>query len=267
MRLFSLFKDSGTFYFPGCVSFKFPEYVELYKRIFYKLGIDFDVLDLGVCCGLPVLEQGYEGEARKLMRKNFENFKIKGVKRIITNCPACYKVFSQDYPEMIPDWDIEVVNLWGLILEKLENKPRLIKQKAMEFVSYHDSCYLGRYSGIYDEPRKILKLLGYELEEMNDSRENSFCCGSCGGLPRTNFALADKIAKERILQAKRVGVKKIIVASLDNYKLLKKNSDGIDIVELSEVLGLGLGIKKMEIPKEDERFVEDEVIDIEVENE
>jgi hypothetical protein len=129
----------------------------------------------------------------------------------------------------------------------------------MELVTYHDSCYLGRGCGIYDAPRKILSFLGYEIKEMKDSKENSFCCGSCGGLVRTNPELADKVAKERILQAKRIGIKKIIVGSLDNYAILKKNSEGtgIEIVELSEALGYGLGILKQE-EEESEGEVEDE---------
>ena len=50
----------------------------------------------------------------------------------------------------------------------------------MEVVTYHDSCYLGRNCGIYEVPRNILKLIGYQIKEMDNSKENSFCCGSCG---------------------------------------------------------------------------------------
>jgi Fe-S oxidoreductase len=132
-------------------------------------------------------------------------------------------------------------------LERLQNKHKLIKYKAMEIVGFHDSCYLGRYCGIYDEPRKILELVGYEVRELPDSRENSLCCGSCGGLPFFNPQLASRLAKERILQAKRLGIRKLIVCSFENYDLLKNNSDGsVEILELSEVLALALGIKVKE---------------------
>ena len=228
--------------------FKYPEIFELYKKILTKLGIGFRISDKQICCGLPALESGYEQIARKLARRNFEIFKEQGIKSIITTSPEAYKMFLEDYPEMLPDWDIGVRNFWEIISERLQSKSRLIKDKALEIVAYHDSCYLGRYCEIYDEPRKILEAIGYEIKEMADSKSEAICCGSCGGLPRTNPELADKVAKQRILQAKRVGVKKIIVASVENYNLLKKNigDSGMEVLELSEVLAIALGIKRKE---------------------
>jgi Fe-S oxidoreductase len=247
MGLFSVFGKSANLYFPGCTTyFKNKDIFKLYKDIFDKLGIDFRVIDKKVCCGLPALEAGYENEARKLAKRNFEIFKEEGIKTIITNSPCCYKMLLQNYSEILPDWNIEIKNIWQIILEKLEEKPRLIKSKSDEIVTYQDSCYLGRYCNIYNEPRKILELIGYKIKEMNDSKENAFCCGSCGGLDRVNPELADKIAKERILQAKRIGVKKIIVNSVKDYELMKKNTGDsrIEIIEFSEALADALGIPR-----------------------
>jgi len=263
MGLFSIFGKSNVLYFPGCITyFKYKEIFELYKKIFIKLGINFIEIEKKVCCGLDALEAGYESEARKLGRRNFEIFKEEGIKSIITTDPACYKMFLQHYPEFLPDWNIEIKNIWEIILDKLESKSRLIKNKAMETVGFHDNCYLGRYCEIYDVPRKILEIIGYEVREMEDSKEESICCGSCGGLPRTNFELADKIARERILQAKRIKVKKLIVCSVDNYALLKKNSgeSGIEVLELSEVLATALGIKRKEVEEEEHLDNEEKIL-------
>jgi len=263
MGIFSLFGQSNALYFPGDVTyFKFPENFELYQKIFHKLSIGFMVVDKKVSCGLPALEGGYEQIARKLARRNFEIFREQGIKSIITTSPEAYKMFLENYPDMLPDWNIQVRNLWEIILNRLESKSRLVKNKAMEIVTYHDSCYLGRYCGIYDEPRKILELLGYEIREMPDSKSEAICCGSCGGLPRTNSKLANEIAKQRILQAKRIGVKKIIVASMENYQLLRKNAgdSGIEILELSEVLAIALGIKKKQPEFEEEEISDEEQI-------
>jgi len=261
MGLFSIFRRESMLYYPGCMAyFKYKWNLELYKKIFSKLGINLVVDENFLCCGLLALELGYEAEARKLVRKNFENFKEKNHKKIITSCPSCYKMFIQNYQEFLPDWDIETVNLWELVFEKLINKPKLIKKIKDEKIGYHDSCYLGRYCQIYEEPRRILELIGYKIEEMPNSKEKSLCCGSCGGLTITNPELADKIARQRLLEAKQKGIKKLIVGSLQNYELLKKNSEGIDIeiLELSEVLAEALGIKV----KIEEDFEEEEVIDL-----
>lgn len=254
MGLFSIFGKDNTLYFPGCVTyFKFKENYELYNKIFSKLGIDFKIIEKNICCGLPALESGYEADARKLCRRNLEIFKEEKIKNIITNSPCCYKMFLKTYPEFLPEWDIKVKNIWEIISKKLKSKQRLIKNKAEEEVTYQDSCYLGRHCNIYNEPREILELIGYKIKEMADSREKSICCGSCGGLTTTNLELADRIAKERILQAKRIGVKKMIVASINDYELLKKNSEGtgIEILELSNVLAEALDIK-LEIKKIEE---------------
>jgi len=120
----------------------------------------------------------------------------------------------------------------------------------MEVVTYHDPCYLGRYCKVYEEPRKILELIGYDIREMDNSKENSFCCGSCGGLPRISPVLANKIAEERILQVKRIGLKEMIVVGFENYSLLKNNSKDIEVLELSEVLANALGIKKIDTLEE-----------------
>ncbi len=249
MTLFSIFKKADTLYFPGCKTyFKYKDNFELYKKIFSKIGIKIIEPKGITCCGLPALELGYEQKARKLARENFELLKKNNVKKIITNCPACHKMFTQNYSEILPDWDIEVKNMWELILDKLERKPRLIKKKAYEIITFQDACYLGRYCGIYEAPRRILELIGYGIKEMYDSKENSVCAGSCGGLIMINSELADKIARQKLLQAKRTKVKKMIVTSLNSYDLLKKNAEetGIEVLELSEILAKALGIKVKE---------------------
>ena len=81
-------------------------------------------------------------------------------------------------------------------------KKKRIKFKGLEedreIVSYHDPCHLGRYSGIYEEPREVIKLLGGKILEMKFNRENAICCGGGGGL-RANFPeTAKAIAKKRV---------------------------------------------------------------------
>jgi Fe-S oxidoreductase len=254
MGIFSRFKKEEMFYYPGCrTKIKHKESLEAYRSIFSRMGIELKTFDKHFCCGLLPLELGYEQDARKLARKNLEFFKADNVKKLITNCPACYKMMKQDYPQMLPDWDIEIVDAWDLIRQKLEEKPRLIKNKADEKITFNDSCYLGMHCGIYDSPRKILQLIGYEIIEMYDSKEKSICAGGCGGMEITNPKTAKKIAFQRILQAKRAKVNKMIVTSFIDYDLLKDNSEGIKVMELSEVLAdaLGMDINIQEQSSED----------------
>jgi Fe-S oxidoreductase len=255
MGLFSIFKKSNLLYYPGCSTyFKNRETFELYKKILAKLGINIIVLDSQICCGLAALENGYETEARRLAKENQELFRKNDILKIITNCPACYKMFLKDYKELLPEWNIEVQDIWELILQKLEEKPGLIKNREEETISFQDSCYLGRHCEVYETPRKILELIGYNIKEMRDNKENSFCSGSCGQLPLINPKLSDEIAKDRLGQAKRIGIKKIVVTSTSEYEILSKNTGdtGIEIIELSEIMAKALDIKEKKQEKEEE---------------
>ena len=193
---------SNTLYYPGCLTKSvLKQEFENYKVIFNKLGIDFILLPDEVCCGLPVLNAGYKKDARKLCQKNFEMFKAVRVGKIITNCPACYYFFKEVYPEFVMDWDIEVEHATVAILN-------MLKQKGIEFdgtneereiVAYHDPCYLGRYSGVYNEPREVIDLLGGKIKELPLNRENAICCGAGGGV-RANFPkIAKDIAKKKAM--------------------------------------------------------------------
>ena len=264
MGLLSLFRKSDTLYFPGCmIYYKYKENFELYQKIFSRLGISFIVLEKSVCCGIEALEAGYEQEARNIARENYQFFKENNIKNIITTSPECYKAFTKNYPEFIPEADIEIKNIWELLLELLQKNNSYIRNKPMETITFHDNCYLGRYCNIYEAPRKILEAIGYKVREMDNNKENSFCCGSCGGLPRVDAELANNLAKERILQAKRIGVKKMVVIGFENFHLLNKNSKnlGIEIVELSDALAYVLGIKKREVIKEEEIEGENKILE------
>ena len=95
MGIFSLFNLSNTVYFPGCTTyFKFKEHFEIYQKIFAKLGINFRIIDKKICSGIESLEAGYESEARKLARRNFEIFKEENINAIITNSPEAFKTSS-----------------------------------------------------------------------------------------------------------------------------------------------------------------------------
>lgn len=192
---------SNTLYYPGCLTKGVlkQEYAN-YKEIFNILGIDFIMLpDKEVCCGLPVLNAGYKKDARELAKKNFEIFKKNNIKKIITSCPSCYHMFKEIYPQLLREWNIEVEHATQTVYNALvTNKSINFDNISKEIVTYHDPCHLGRYSGIYDEPRKVIGILNGKILEMKHSKELALCCGGGGGV-RANFPeLAKAIARKRI---------------------------------------------------------------------
>jgi heterodisulfide reductase subunit D len=252
MGIKSFFKNMGknVAYYPGCLtSFVLSEEAGNYRKILEKMQIDFIMLPEIKCCGSPALNAGYEKDARKLARSNLDIIRKYNVRKIITNCPACFKTLAQDYKELLPDWDIEVEHIIITLVKYLRKKK--ISLEIKEKVAYHDPCHLGRHAGIYQEPREVLERLGLKVVEMKNSKQDSFCCGGGAGLRVNNPKLASDIAKKRIKQAQDAGVTKIITPCPLCYAHLYENS-GIEVLEFSHIVAQKLGIesKKTDLKKE-----------------
>jgi len=238
MSIFKKLLGGNILYYPGCLTkFVAKDLEENYKKILTRIGIDFIQLkNLELCCGSPVLNAGYKKDFENLMNKNLEVFKEHSINKIITSCPACFKTFSQTYREL-KGWDIEVEHTTVTIWKSIEKGKLKINRKFNEKITYHDPCHLGRHSKIYDEPRNILKALGFEIVEMRNSRENALCCGAGAGLKTNQPDLANKIAVRRLQQAEDKNIKKMITCCALCYAHLKENSKGvIEVFELSQVL-------------------------------
>jgi len=240
MKIFEKILGGNILYYPGCLTkIAAPQLKEKYEKILRKAGIDFIELgELEVCCGSPALKAGYVEDFKKLAQKNLKIFKDHGVKKIITNCPACFMILKKEYSKVLgKEWDIEVEHISQIINAKfkMQNEKSKLKVKN-EKITYHDPCHLGRQMGVYEEPREVIKALGYELVEMDLNRSESFCCGGGGGVKTNEPELANKIAKERIRQAKQTGAEVLCTACPLCWLHLKENSDGLEVKELGELV-------------------------------
>jgi heterodisulfide reductase subunit D len=216
----------NTLYYPGCLTkYALPEILANYEKVLKKMDIDFIMLkEQEFCCGSPVIRAGYRKEFKQLKKENIELFKQYGVSRIITSCPACYHMLKTEY-------GFEVEHMTQTVWKNIN---RFDKDKFKgEKITYHDPCHLGRYSDIYEEPRKILEYLGFEVVELKDNHEKSMCCGGGGGIRSYDIEAAKKIAKLRLGQLK---TKKIITPCPMCYSQLKENAKDIEVLEFSEVL-------------------------------
>ena len=226
MGIMNWLLGGNTLYYPGCLTKSaIKDNLENYKEIFNRLGIDFIMLpNEEVCCGLPVMNAGYKKEAKNLANKNFQKFKKNGIKKIITNCPSCYHMFKEEYPKFIPEWNIEIEHATQTIFNALKSQGFNKQINIRENVTYHDSCHLGRYCGIYEEPREVIEMLGGNIIEMKHNRKNALCCGAGAGV-RANFPeLAKDIAKHRL---KEIPVQAEVIISACSLCASNLNS-GID---------------------------------------
>lgn len=213
-------------FFPGCMlRQKLPELEKNYEQVLKQLGISYVKLNDFSCCGAPMLYGGYKQDFDEWQEKMSGFLKQYNIKNIITACPACARILAQEYR-------IKAEHITQTIADNLRKLP---KKYDGETICYHDPCELGRKSGVYDEPRQILKKLGFNVVEFETSRENALCCGAGGLLKANSPRAADRIAMLRLKQAK---AKKIITTCPLCYIHLKKNAKdlGIEVLELSEVL-------------------------------
>src|SRR3989344_9028313 len=119
MGLFSLFSKKGIVYFPDATTFhKYNAGFQTYKKIFDRLDIPYEELENNLSSGNELYESGYEQLARKIAQDNFQILQKKGVKKIITNSPECFRMLSQIYPQLVPQWDITVENIWAILFEE-----------------------------------------------------------------------------------------------------------------------------------------------------
>ncbi|MGB9598726.1 MAG: (Fe-S)-binding protein, partial [Minisyncoccales bacterium] len=181
----------------------------------------------------PALKAGYIEDFKKLAEKNLKIFKDHSVKKIVTNCPACFMILKKEYKKVLGEkWNIEVEHISQTINSKIKTQNSNLKKGK---ITFHDPCHLGRQMGVYEEPREVIKELGFEISEMELVRGESFCCGAGGGTRTNEPELANKIAKERIEQAKKTSAKILVTCCPLCYLHLKENAKDVEVKELSEL--------------------------------
>jgi len=150
-------------------------------KILQAAGVNFAVLgEEESCCGDPARRSGDEYLFQTLCQRNIEVLKSYNVKKIMTACPHGLNTFRNEYPQF--GGNFEVVHHTQVIADLIrQGKLKLDKLDGLA-IAYHDSCYLGRYNDIYQEPREILEhTKGVRKVELSRCRERSFCCGAGGG--------------------------------------------------------------------------------------
>ena len=170
-------------WFVGCAG-SFDERAKKVSRAFAKI-LEFAHVDVGIfgseekCCGETARRLGNEYLAQTLMEMNIELFNSADVKKIITTCPHCYNTLKNEYPQFGGHY--EVIHSSELLANLFRSGKIKLKQNSKK-VTFHDSCYLGRYNKIYQQPRDVLNALSANgIIEMEHNREKSFCCGAGGG--------------------------------------------------------------------------------------
>jgi Fe-S oxidoreductase len=167
-----------------------------------EAGVSFGILGAEEkCCGETARRLGNEYLFQTMATELVEIINSYGVKKIITACPHGYNCLKNEYPQFGARW--EVYHHSEFLATLLTEGQLQAKQGMDKKLVFHDSCYLGRYNDLYQEPRTVLKsILGLRFSEMERSRNKAFCCGAGGGRMWMEETLGDqKINDARTEQA------------------------------------------------------------------
>jgi len=217
-------------------------------RLLQQAGVSFGILGAEEkCCGETARRIGNEYLFQSMATELAGLINGYGVKKIITTCPHGYNCLKNEYPQFGGNWEVyhHTEFLARLLGEGLLPRPQRRLDKRLTF---HDSCYLGRYNAVYEEPREVLKSIpGLRLLEMERRQAKSFCCGAGGGRMWMEETLGEqKINEARTDQALALDPELIAVSCpfcaimLEDGLKAREKEEAVKVYDIAELLAQAL---------------------------
>lgn len=203
-------------------------------KLLREAGVEFAILgNKEKNSGDTPRRLGNEFLFQELVTANIQEFEKNEVKNIITIDPHAYNTFKNEYPDF--GFKGNVYHHTEILASLLKEKKLVPKYEVNESITFHDSCYLGRYNEVYEPPREILKAIpGVDVLEMERNREKGMCCGAGGGLMWMEETAGSRINVTRTEQA--LEVKPTVISSGCPY-CLTMLSDGTKAKEVEDKVG------------------------------
>jgi heterodisulfide reductase subunit D len=232
-------EKAEVLYFVGCVGSFSPAVQEIpqaFLRVLLKAGVDVALLaGKEWCCGFPLIVGGRAADAQRLIEHNVAEVRRLGAKTIVFSCPSCYNAWAKYY--RLPG--IQLLHSTQFISELVAQGRLSLEAEGLR-LSYHDPCDLGRGTGEYEAPRRVLQALeGADYVELRESRERSLCCGGGGDVEMWDPQLVGKINRVLVDAVDATGAQVLVDAcqqcKRSTQKGLAEAGSRVRVMDIAEV--------------------------------
>jgi heterodisulfide reductase subunit D len=231
-------------YFVGCVASFFPMVQGIPQnlvQILDRAQVDFSILGGEEwCCGFPLIGAGVPEGMKELIEHNLEKIHDLGAGEVVFSCPSCYRTWKEYYPT-----DLHLSHSTQF-LEKLIAEGALPLREVKMTVTYHDPCDLGRNSGVFEAPRRVLGAIpGLTLVELENNRAKSICCGGGGNVEMVDPKLSGAVAQKKIEEIRRSGAEAVVTSCQQCVRTIKgrarRQKMDLLVMDLTEIVLLAMG--------------------------
>lgn len=227
-------RQADVLYFAGCMTHLTPSIKQAMQKILNHSGVNYQLMDENgsICCGRPLALAGQTEAANRLIEANKRQIEESGAGMLVTSCPICYRAFKETY-----NLPIEVFHHTEY-LQRLMDEGKLKVKKSDKTLVFHDSCELGRFSHIYDQPRQVLSRLG-TLQATPYDGKNGLCCGGSVGSTLLNANQRKKIAVDATAKL-TTGKPDCLVTSCPLCKKTFANAGSTPVKDIAQVVAEAL---------------------------
>jgi len=236
--------EPDILYYVGCAaSFddRGKEIAQAMARVLKKAGVNFAILGEEERCNGDVARRaGNEYLAQMMIAENVEILNQYRPRKILTGCPHCYNTIKNEYPQFGARYP--VVHHSEFLLDLVKQGRLKTNGTPVEKLTYHDSCYLGRWNGIFDAPRDLLLSVsnGQRLIEMNRSADKGLCCGAGGARMFMEETIGNRINNERAREVIATGANQVAAACPFCITMLtdgiRDNNGSAEVKDIAEIL-------------------------------
>jgi L-lactate dehydrogenase complex protein LldF len=193
-------------YFIQCLTDRlYPEMASATVDVLQKLGCKVVMPESQHCCGLPNLDSGDKPGAIVLAKQTIETLEKAEADYIVTGAASCAIIMLHDYQHLLqdlPEWAARAEKLAKKVMDFITFMDKVAQLPAGSLaapyeatVTYHNFCQSGNVAGLKNEPRRLIRSLGIEVTEMEES---NVCCGFGGSTSADYPEVAQRILDRKL---------------------------------------------------------------------